>query len=61
MALASSVTFIAYCIQHAIVREPVAGYTHDQNARAEGRSEFARNTFVVSSAALTRRADSRLA
>jgi hypothetical protein len=28
--------FIAYCTPHAIVREPVAAYTHDQNARAEG-------------------------
>jgi hypothetical protein len=31
-----SSSFIAYCIQHAIVRKPVAGYTHDQNARAQG-------------------------
>jgi hypothetical protein len=29
-------SFIAYFTQHAIVHEPVAGYTHDQNARAEG-------------------------
>jgi hypothetical protein len=31
-----SSSFIAYCKQHVIVREPVAAYTHDQNALAEG-------------------------
>ena len=31
-----SSSFIAYCEEHDIVMEPVAGYTHDQNARAEG-------------------------
>jgi hypothetical protein len=31
-----SSSFIAYCTQHDIVREPLASYTHIQNARAEG-------------------------
>ena len=31
-----SSSFIAYCTQHVIVREPVSASTHDQNARAEG-------------------------
>ncbi len=28
-------SFIAYCTQHDIVREPLASYTHIQNASAE--------------------------
>ncbi len=32
----TSSSFIAYCTQHDIVREPLASYTHIQNARAEG-------------------------
>jgi hypothetical protein len=31
-----STSFIAYCTQYDIVREPLASYTHIQNARAEG-------------------------
>ncbi len=31
-----SSSFIAYCTQHDIVREPLASYTYIQNARAEG-------------------------
>jgi len=31
-----SFSLIAYCQEHGFVREPVAGYTHAQNARAEG-------------------------
>ena len=29
-------SFIAYCTQYDIVRDPVAACTHDQNARSEG-------------------------
>jgi hypothetical protein len=31
-----SSSFIAYCTHHDIVRDPLASYTHIQNARAEG-------------------------
>ena len=31
-----SSSFIAYCTQHDIVREPLASYTHIQNTRTEG-------------------------
>jgi hypothetical protein len=31
-----SSSFIAYCTQYDIVREPLTSYTHIQNARVEG-------------------------
>jgi hypothetical protein len=52
-----SSSFIAYCTQHDIVREPLASYTHIQNARAEGAIRICKEHVrcLLRSASLPRR------